>query len=364
MKLPTPITISDATGKTWSFDRLDSFKKFVREEENFWKEKHTELGLKGLTNTYLNVFTQLASVIELTKDLKTMLSSNDESSTKTHIANYQAAQLNPLSTSWIWSGHTFITPWLGSYKVSQLSGDTFIQVLLTKNISYPSLASYDYFKGCILAYEYDLQDESLFTKRRDGQQDSFDHLKDTLVIEKNDLVSEITDFKTEAENIKTTYIEYMRLKGPAKYWKDRALECKEEGNKWAGWLMAAVIVAIATFGSLMVAWLNKSTTKLDFNNLEGITIIIIALSFFIFALRTLAKLTFSSYHLQRDAEEREQLTHLYLALANDSKVDAESRNIVLQALFSRSESGLLSGESGPTLPVQDIVGFIKNQKSN
>ena len=364
MKLPIPITISDATGKTWSFDRLDCFRKFVEEEESFWKEKHTELGLKGLTNTYLNVFTQLASVIELTKDLKTMLSSSDELSTKAHIANYQAAQLNPLSTSWVWSGHTFITSWLNSYKLSQATGDTFIQIILSKTISYPSLANYDYFKGCLLAYEYDLQDESLITKRRDAETESFNLLKDRLVTEKNELASKISDFETKADNVTKTYIDHMRLEGPAKYWKDRAIECKEEGDKWAGWLMTTIIVAIATFGSLMVAWLNKSTTKLDFNNLEGIAIIIIALSFFIFALRTLAKLTFSSYHLQRDAEEREQLTHLYLALANDSKVDAESRNIVLQALFSRSESGLLSGDSGPTLPVQDIVGLIKNQKPN
>jgi|APLak6261669570_1056073.scaffolds.fasta_scaffold09058_1 hypothetical protein len=361
MKLPIPITISDATGKTWPFDRLDTFKKFVKEEESFWKEKHNELGLKGLTNSYLNVFSQLASISALTKDLKTMLSSNDESSTKTHITNYQTAQLNPLSTSWIWSGHTFITPWLDSYKVSQLSGDTFIQVLLTKNISYPSLASYDYFKGCILAYEYDLQDESLFTKRTDALKNSFDHLKDTLVSEKNDLVSEITNFKAEAENIKTTYVELMRLKGPAEYWHRRANECRAQGKNWAGLLGATIIIAGFIFVSLMLAWLHAYNTELKLSTLEGAAIFAAIVSLFAFAIKTLSKLTFSSFHLQRDAEEREQLVHLYLALSNENKIDEASRSIILQALFSRTESGLLTGEHSPTMPtVQDVVKLSKS----
>jgi hypothetical protein len=69
----------------------------------------------------------------------------------------------------------------------------------------------------------------------------------------------------------------------------------------------------------------------------------------------LAKMTFSSFHLQRDAEEREQLAYVYLALVNESKADDESQKIILQSLFSRAETGLLSGENGPTMPIADIV---------
>ena len=62
-------------------------------------------------------------------------------------------------------------------------------------------------------------------------------------------------------------------------------------------------------------------------------------------------MTFSSYHLQRDAEEREQLTHLYLSLINEgADLDTDSRSIVLQSLFSRVDSGLISGDSSPTMP--------------
>ena len=52
----------------------------------------------------------------------------------------------------------------------------------------------------------------------------------------------------------------------------------------------------------------------------------------------------------RDAEEREQLTYLYLALIQDVNIDQSSRDIVLQALFSRSETGLLQKDSSPSMP--------------
>ena len=71
---------------------------------------------------------------------------------------------------------------------------------------------------------------------------------------------------------------------------------------------------------------------------------------FAFLARTLSRLTFSSFHLMRDAQERTQLTYVYLSLINEDKIDKSSRDIVLQALFSHTETGLLSGDSAPTMP--------------
>ncbi len=69
-----------------------------------------------------------------------------------------------------------------------------------------------------------------------------------------------------------------------------------------------------------------------------------------YLLKVISRLAFSSFHLMRDAEEREQLTYLYLSLTNESVIDKDSRDIILQALFSRSETGLLAQEHGPTMP--------------
>jgi len=51
------------------------------------------------------------------------------------------------------------------------------------------------------------------------------------------------------------------------------------------------------------------------------------------------KAMFSSFHLARDAEEREHLTFVYLALINDSKIEKEDRQLIMQSLFSRADTG-------------------------
>lgn len=67
----------------------------------------------------------------------------------------------------------------------------------------------------------------------------------------------------------------------------------------------------------------------------------------------------SATHLQRDAEERAQLTYFYLALIKDGAIDEKSRDIVIQSLFSRTETGLLGGDSSPTMPAMDVLKNIK-----
>lgn len=64
---------------------------------------------------------------------------------------------------------------------------------------------------------------------------------------------------------------------------------------------------------------------------------------------------FSSYHLARDAEERHTLTFFYLALLKDTDVSEENKKLILQSLFSRTDTGLLKDDSGPTMPSNDIL---------
>ena len=73
---------------------------------------------------------------------------------------------------------------------------------------------------------------------------------------------------------------------------------------------------------------------------------------------------FSSFHLMRDAEEREQLTYLYLSLIHESKennstVTDESKDMILQTLFSRTETGLLNQAQGPQIPTAEVIKMLK-----
>ena len=66
---------------------------------------------------------------------------------------------------------------------------------------------------------------------------------------------------------------------------------------------------------------------------------------------------FSSFHLARDCEERHTLTYFYLSLLKDSNVDENERQLIMQSLFSRAETGLLKDDSSPTMP-SDAIGKI------
>ena len=64
------------------------------------------------------------------------------------------------------------------------------------------------------------------------------------------------------------------------------------------------------------------------------------------------KSSFSSFHLSRDYRERFQLTNVFLALLHDGdvKCDDQVKQIVMQSLFSRSDTGLLKGEHSFAMP--------------
>lgn len=55
-------------------------------------------------------------------------------------------------------------------------------------------------------------------------------------------------------------------------------------------------------------------------------------------------MAFSSFHLGRDAKEREQLTLVYLALSKGGDVTKHERELVINSIFSRSDTGLIKSE--------------------
>jgi len=168
----------------------------------------------------------------------------------------------------------------------------------------------------------------------------------------------VKDRIAELENI---YEERLRLKKPAEYWKNRAKVLKKEGWKCIYGLMTLVLIAAATLYCLL--WLTPEGMTKSFDISAGnagtairwSVIYVTFISFLAYGIRVLYKIAFSSFHLSRDAEEREQLTYVYLSLLNENSVEENDRNLILQSLFSRAETGLLKGDSSPAMP-NDITG--------
>lgn len=170
-------------------------------------------------------------------------------------------------------------------------------------------------------------------------------------------------FSNANDNIKSNedlYREKLRLEAPADYWKKRATLLKQESKSYMNWLVGVSTIS-ALFLFILLMSLGTGFFETAFSDtVKGIKwslILITLVSFLAFAIKILAKMTFSSLHLSRDAEEREQLTHFYLALKKDTTIEPDERQLILQSLFSRADTGLLKEDSSPTMPTSIIEKF-------
>lgn len=168
------------------------------------------------------------------------------------------------------------------------------------------------------------------------------------------------------DSLENLYKEKLRLEYPAKYWHELEEKYRKEGRKW---LLITLLLSIVLM-SLLVCILYKipeelkiKTIEFSLDSLRSTLLLAVIISIGIYLLRLFVKLAISAYHLSRDAKERYQLSYFYLSLIKDSAIDSGDRAIVLQSLFSRADTGLLKGDSSPTLPIDGLfTQFIKNVK--
>jgi hypothetical protein len=166
------------------------------------------------------------------------------------------------------------------------------------------------------------------------------------------------------KNLEKAYNELLSLKSPAKYWNLRAIKLKIEGWEAIKWLL--ILVAITCASLYFLLWQTPEGMLLSFikgeaSAIKWSIIYVTFVAFLTFGIRALNKIAFSSFHLARDAEEREQLTFVYLALIKEGVVTNEDRNLILQSLFSRADTGLLKDDSSPAMPTNDLSKLLNNR---
>jgi hypothetical protein len=260
----------------------------------------------------------------------------------------------------------------------------------------------DYITGVLYAYEFKNQTESEILHRRNNEKISLNQIREkynNYIVEaeqqlngyildaKENLINhfdtveklkeesnkqfkdwfnqEKFDFeKFQEESYKKIYdledlYRYrLKLEAPADYWKKRAKLLKSEGRSFLFCLIGVSLVASTFLFVLLISLGNGFFDEAFKNTLIGIKwsiILVTIVSLLAFTIKILSKMTFSSFHLSRDAEEREQLTHFYLALKKDTTIEPEERQLILQSLFSRADTGLLKDDSSPTMPTTSII---------
>ena len=246
--------------------------------------------------------------------------------------------------------------------------------------------------GALLAYEFKFQEKSIISTRRSKERQSINQIKTRLNLYLNQTEKEVADYivniekkytefvtlindlktdkeklfdqwfegdaenegaKTKAKTLENYYEEKLRLQKPAEHWHNRAKKMNEEGWKAIKYLVLLIVFGCTTLYCLL--WLTPkgmllSFMKGDAQAIKWSVIYVTFISFLAFGIRIINKFAFSSFHLARDAEEREQLTYFYLSLIKDKSIEADDRSLVMQSLFSRADTGLLKDDGGPTMP--------------
>lgn len=171
------------------------------------------------------------------------------------------------------------------------------------------------------------------------------------------------DADTRLNHMEKVYREKLRLEAPAEYWAKLKNSYSTKGYVWFG---VSVSLAIAIIGLLLFALIKDiiifHPEASWIENLKNSAIITLIASIAIYVLRLTTKMALSSHHLARDARERENLSYFYLSLIEKGAVTDKERALILNALFSRSDTGLLKGESSPSMPtnISDIIKIIPN----
>jgi len=262
--------------------------------------------------------------------------------------------------------------------------------------NFSNIGSKEYFKGVLYAFNWK-NSEIALTKFEDTEESTLSELKkrylesfnalnseylnknkeikdnyseflDKIGIWKDDTKKNTEDFLAEKKNkiveLEKIYEEKLKLKAPAEYWDKLREEYEITGNNWRKWAIGTSIFLIFLLTAILYKIpesLKVDVNKFKFEDLRATLILTIIISIGVYILRLFVKLSLSAYHLSRDAKERYQLTYVYLSLLNEGNVSESERNIVFQSLFSRADTGLLKGDSSPTLPdgmVQQIAKLI------
>lgn len=191
---------------------------------------------------------------------------------------------------------------------------------------------------------------------KEEKEQLFNHWLDTT---KKDFFAFSEKSKKEISTLESSYEELLSLKKPTEYWNKRALQLNKEGKNYS--ILLSILVAISCSCLYFLLWKTpEGLLKSFFGNDKSIAIrwsilFVTFISFMAYFINAVTKMLFSSFHLARDAEEREQLTFVYLALLKESSISKEDRILILQSLFSRADTGLLKMDSSPSMPGSSAI---------
>ena len=201
--------------------------------------------------------------------------------------------------------------------------------------------------------------------------DEFDIWKNDFKENINVWRNKVDSWKEEMEQkltiLENTYKEKLKFEAPEKLWNEKA---KNYGKAYIIWLLITIVLGIGiaffTAYTIKVFYFNNASN----NNLENEVfkyfpktfLFLGILSLALYILRVVIKIVLSNKHLQLEYEQKAALTRFYQALVHDGKnINENERLIIFNALFSKTESGLIKLSDTPN-DIENIIFSILSKK--
>ncbi len=181
---------------------------------------------------------------------------------------------------------------------------------------------------------------------------------------KKDFDSWIEEKNSRLAELEETYKTKLSLEAPEKLWNDFSREHEDKAKKWQCRLLITSCLLILVLAELIRVIYSFSLEKLNQIPFLSETFILISvISFFIYIIRVLVKLIISNQHLSVEYKQKAALTRFYQALTYaGNEIDKEEKLIIMNALFSKSDSGLVKTDGSNDMDTLLAV-LSKNIKS-
>lgn len=392
-------TLTDYFGDRTEFSTLGELVSFLIKEYEFWEKGLEQLPRQNSGHLGRIKNETLINIKRFFEGAKQAVSTQQDQNLTSQLQNLYRNQLQSLGSSWIQRNHPAIDKILKLYEIHNYTVvDTFLAILKSPDqnhpIQYPNqmIAFFEYYKfkgydtdGLFdfaqstektinnIQHELEQSSNQLFEtmhskhefidKWHQDQIESFENQQHTqqntdetrVNNQTNQFNESMSEWQQRVGDLEAEYKENLRFQAPAQYWQHAANTHIFWGLMWGLILLFIVVLGLYELSDFFESWLIGKELKIQLDTIQGAAIFVTFVSVYAFIISVLSKLTLSSVHLYRDAREREQLTHLYLSLSNETNLDSDARNIILQSLFSRADSGLLGKDGGaPVMPIIDM----------
>lgn len=179
----------------------------------------------------------------------------------------------------------------------------------------------------------------------------------------NSTIQNLADFKESINNwekektqrlheLEETYKEKLSLEAPEELWKSKAEDHTKKAQYWLKWLIGVSVVLIlcSTFLISKIYEHKILDNKLSIPFISETFIVFSAITFLIYIIRTIVKVMISHQHLATEYSQKAAMTHFYQALLyKGATIENNERLIIINALFTRIDTGLVKTDNGSDL---------------